>query len=117
MIVDAIWCAIRGESLITKEQMARAYAWHEKMSGPWQSLTNRERQVLRLLAQGLSNVSIAERFDVKAKTAAFHVTNILRKLEVSSRLEAVTWMHSYLPEEPQASAPRDDFKEFLGHNW
>lgn len=51
-------------------------------------LTARERQVLELIAQGLSNRQIGERLFISAKTASVHVSAILRKLGASSRTEA-----------------------------
>jgi DNA-binding CsgD family transcriptional regulator len=52
-------------------------------------LTARERQVLDLIAEGLSNRQISERLFISAKTASVHVSNILRKLGATSRTEAV----------------------------
>ncbi len=52
-------------------------------------LTVREREVLALLAKGLSNNDIAERLNVSHATAKAHVSNILSKLGVSSRGEAI----------------------------
>lgn len=51
-------------------------------------LTARERQVLELIAEGLSNKQIGERLFISAKTASVHVSAILRKLGVSTRTEA-----------------------------
>jgi two-component system, NarL family, response regulator DevR len=53
------------------------------------NLTERELDVLRLLAAGLSNNKIGEKLFISATTAKFHVSNIMRKLEVSRRAEAV----------------------------
>lgn len=52
-------------------------------------LTARERQVLELIAEGLSNRQIGERLYISGKTASVHVSAILRKLGASSRTEAV----------------------------
>jgi two-component system nitrate/nitrite response regulator NarL len=60
--------------------------------------TKREREVLRLLASGLSNKTMARDLAVAERTVEFHVTNILRKLTLASRLEAVIWaMENGLP--------------------
>lgn len=52
-------------------------------------LTQREREVLALMVTGLNNVEIAERLVVSRSTTRFHVSNILSKLHVTSRTEAV----------------------------
>jgi DNA-binding CsgD family transcriptional regulator len=51
-------------------------------------LTVREKEVLKLLSIGLSNRQIAGRLGVTERTAVFHVGNLLRKLGLSSRVEA-----------------------------
>lgn len=52
-------------------------------------LTDRERDVLALLAKGLTNHEIAQRMEISEATVRFHVGNILSKLEVGNRTEAV----------------------------
>jgi ATP/maltotriose-dependent transcriptional regulator MalT len=56
-------------------------------------LTPREREVLRLVADGRSNREIAAELFISAKTASVHVSNILAKLEVTSRGEAAATAH------------------------
>ena len=51
-------------------------------------LTARERQVLELLAQGLTNRRIAKSLFITEKTVSVHVTHILEKLQVTNRSEA-----------------------------
>lgn len=52
-------------------------------------LTEREREVLGLLAQGLTNAAIAERLSLSAKTVRNHVSNIFSKLQVADRAAAI----------------------------
>ncbi len=54
-----------------------------------EELTKREHEVLELLAEGLSNRSIAYRLEISEHTVKFHVNSILRKLGAQSRTEAV----------------------------
>ncbi|MDP1808448.1 MAG: response regulator transcription factor [Actinomycetota bacterium] len=51
-------------------------------------LTKREQQVLPLLADGLSNKQIAQRMTITERTVKYHISNILRKLDIFSRTEA-----------------------------
>jgi NarL family two-component system response regulator LiaR len=57
---------------------------------PGVDLTEREREVLALMVEGLNNTQIAGRLSVSPSTIKSHVSNILSKLGVSSRTEAVT---------------------------
>ena len=56
---------------------------------PFPELTEREREVLDLLAQGRSNTEIAGRFVISAKTVRNHVSNIFTKLHVADRAQAI----------------------------
>lgn len=58
---------------------------------PMNRLSLRERQVLLLLGQGMSNESIGIRLSISRHTARTHVQNILEKLQIHSRLEAATF--------------------------
>ena len=53
-------------------------------------LTGREREVLELVAEGLTNREIGRRLVISEKTASVHLSNLMAKLNVSSRTEAVT---------------------------
>ena len=57
---------------------------------PGHNLTQREREVLNLLVDGLNNPEIAERLCVSRSTVKTHVSHILHKLDAANRLEAVT---------------------------
>jgi DNA-binding NarL/FixJ family response regulator len=56
---------------------------------PFPELTEREREILDLLAQGRSNTDIARRFVISAKTVRNHVSNIFTKLHVADRAQAI----------------------------
>jgi two-component system response regulator DegU len=56
-----------------------------------ENLTSRERQILRLLAEGLDNTAIAERLTVTKRTVQNHISNIYGKLGVASRTEAMLY--------------------------
>ncbi|HEV8313263.1 MAG TPA: LuxR C-terminal-related transcriptional regulator, partial [Burkholderiaceae bacterium] len=59
----------------------------------WQGLSLREREVLELIAAGLSNKLLARRLDLSLHTVKRHVANILDKLDLGSRVQAVAWFH------------------------
>ncbi|MDQ7092163.1 response regulator transcription factor [Desulfosporosinus sp. PR] len=56
---------------------------------PTELLTIREKEIIELVSKGLHNKEIASVLDIKVRTVNFHVSNILLKLEVNTRLEAV----------------------------
>ena len=68
-------------------------------------LTEREREVIRLVAAGQSNQQIADALFITRKTASVHVSNILGKLGVANRVEAAAVAHRLglagEPDEPQ----------------
>ncbi len=95
-IVAAVQAAMRGERLWTPEQVARVSRWQAEVARVRDSLTEREREVLRLVADGLSNKEIAQALTITVRTTDFHVSNILRKLGVISRVEAAVWAQVHL---------------------
>ena len=61
-------------------------------------LTPREREVLALVAEGLTNAQIASRLYITQETVKFHLRNIYQKLGVSTRTEAAAYYYRYLAE-------------------
>jgi DNA-binding NarL/FixJ family response regulator len=61
-------------------------------------LSKRETEVLRLLAEGLTNAEIAARLFISTKTAGNHVSSVLSKLHLRSRSEAAAYAVRYLGE-------------------
>ena len=88
-LVRAIRAISAGESAFDARSAAAVVRSMSGRTQPRQQLTEREMEVLRLLATGLSNNKIGEQLYISATTAKFHVSNIMRKLEVSRRAEAV----------------------------
>ena len=60
------------------------------LSSSEEALTNREREVLELVSQGLSNKLIARRLQISEHTVKFHISSISTKLGASSRTDAVS---------------------------
>jgi DNA-binding NarL/FixJ family response regulator/class 3 adenylate cyclase len=61
----------------------------EKATQSFPQLTDREREVLRLMAQGVSNKAMAEKLVISMKTVSNHITNIFSKLQVADRAQAI----------------------------
>jgi DNA-binding NarL/FixJ family response regulator len=79
---------IFGTGLATRV-LAYFTAWPRSAPGPFPQLTDREREVLELVAQGRSNTIIAARLQLSQKTIRNHVSNILAKLQVADRAQAI----------------------------
>jgi DNA-binding NarL/FixJ family response regulator len=89
-LVRAIQAISQGESAFdSRSAAAMVRSLNARSPVESKQLTEREREVLSLLARGLSNRDIGKRLYISETTAKFHVGNILRKLNVSRRAEAV----------------------------
>jgi two-component system NarL family response regulator len=96
-VAGAIRAVITGQSLISPSMASKllaefntlAKAAEEKVPAP--KLTDRELQVLKLVAQGMSNREVAEQLFISENTVKNHVRNILEKLHLHSRMEAVVY--------------------------
>lgn len=62
---------------------------HTQVPLAFTDLTEREREILGLIAQGLNNATIAERLVISPKTVGNHISNIFNKLQVADRAEAI----------------------------
>jgi DNA-binding NarL/FixJ family response regulator len=81
------WRGWRVDQLVAVE---RRLGIGDDPEGP-ASLTPREREVVALLAEGLTNSQLAERLYISPRTAAVHVSNVLSKLDMGSRTEVAAW--------------------------
>jgi NarL family two-component system response regulator LiaR len=91
-LTEAIRKAARGEAVLHPHVAARLV---QELHGASQetrllyaALSEREREVLRLIAKGLPNAQIAERLVISERTVKSHVNNILGKLQVADRTQA-----------------------------
>lgn len=89
-ITQAVRSAAAGESVISPELLARLLPRFSRGSSSRVELTEREREVLGLVAEGLSNAAIAERMTVSVHTVRNHVANLSAKLGAHSKLEALS---------------------------
>ena len=85
----AVRAAHRGEALISPAMLSRLLDRFGNRTRPGSDLTPRETEVLKLLANGLSNQAIASSLDIRLATARNHVQSIIEKLQAHSKLEAV----------------------------
>jgi two-component system, NarL family, response regulator LiaR len=88
-LIAAIRSAHEGQSTLSPEATQALVQAAQQQISASAELSPREREILGLLAQGLTNTEISERLFISVPTVKFHVTNILDKLNASSRTEAV----------------------------
>lgn len=94
-LADAILKASRGEATLHPRVAARVIRELQGLKSdevnPYTELTNREMEVLRLIAAGMSNSEIAEELVVSEYTVKGHVSNILSKLHLADRTQAAVY--------------------------
>jgi two-component system NarL family response regulator len=96
-VAQAIRVVADGQSLISPSMAIKLLDEFKQMSRsdrqqvPTPRLTERELEVLKLVAQGLNNREIAKRLFISENTVKNHVRNILEKLQLHSRMEAVMY--------------------------
>lgn len=92
---EAVRKAARGEAVIHPRVATRVIqevqGIRKDHTNPFTELTDREMEVLRLIAAGLSNQDIAEQLVISEKTVKGHVSNILGKLHVADRTQAAVY--------------------------
>lgn len=89
-LARAIRAAHAGRATLSPEAAQALVELSNQPPAPGLDLTEREREVLALMVEGLNNTQIAGRLSVSPSTIKSHVSNILSKLGVASRTEAVS---------------------------
>jgi DNA-binding NarL/FixJ family response regulator len=90
-LTSAVRSAATGEAVISPDLLVRLLPRLRRNGrGSHQDLTEREREVLELLAEGLSNAAIAQRLVVSVHTVRNHVSNLSSKLGAHSKLEVLS---------------------------
>ena len=96
-VANAIRAVVTGQSLISPSMASKLLSEFNNLAKQAQQkilvpkLTDRELQVLKLVAQGMSNREVAEDLFISENTVKNHVRNILEKLHLHSRMEAVVY--------------------------
>ncbi|UBI02921.1 response regulator [Corynebacterium freneyi] len=85
-LVDGVRSAVRGETVLSGDVATRLMG---RLRDPGRSLTARETEVLRLVADGLSNKDIAGKLVLTEATVKSHLVHVFTKLDVGSRTAAV----------------------------
>ncbi len=95
-LIESIRRACDGKMVISdelNEVLALSFREQQKSLGPdLNSLTRRELQIIKYIAEGLSNKLIGRKLDIAESTVKVHVKNLLKKLNLRSRVEAAIWM-------------------------
>ena len=97
-VLKTIRAVADGEALFGPAIAGRLTAFFQNSNGatqqnetvsPFPDLTDREREVLELIAQGENNQEIAQQLHISAKTVSNHISNIFNKLQVADRAQAI----------------------------
>ncbi|MCY9669180.1 response regulator transcription factor [Paenibacillus alginolyticus] len=93
-IAQAIRAAAKGQSILESQvasKIMNRFRQPKPAAEPHEELTDREMEVLRLIAKGKSNQELADDLFIGVKTVKFHVTNVLAKLGVEDRTQAAIY--------------------------
>lgn len=94
-IAEAIRGTFKGESVLEPEVTDKMMHRFRQKELPHEALTPREMEILLLIAEGRNNQDIAETLYIAVKTVKVHVSNILGKLEVEDRTQAVVYAYKH----------------------
>jgi len=94
-LVEAVRSVLLGRRFLSEcisERMIETYIQNERdasMDDPYETLTNREREVLQMVVEGNSSTEIAERLTISARTVETHRSNLMRKLSLGNQTELI----------------------------
>ncbi len=88
-VIDGVRAAAQGESVVSAKLLTRLLPRLHRQSGGGAELTEREREILDLLAKGMSNADIAQQLTISVHTVRNHVANLSAKLGAHSKLEVL----------------------------
>jgi two-component system, NarL family, response regulator LiaR len=94
-LAQAIRAAMAGRPVLSQEATAALVQTVRQDDELGSDLTTREREILQLVAQGRSNVEIAEQLSISRSTVKFHLASIFSKLGVSSRAEVIALAYQH----------------------
>lgn len=86
----ALEAASRGEAPLDP-RAARALLSARRAASPAEALSEREREVLAMVGEGLANKAIARQLGISEKTVKAHLTSVFRRIEVTDRTQAALW--------------------------
>jgi DNA-binding NarL/FixJ family response regulator len=89
-LAKAIAAAARGESPLDPKA-AKALVGARRAAAPADGLSEREREVLLMVVEGLANKQIAQRLAISEKTVKAHLTSVFRQIGVTDRTQAALW--------------------------
>jgi DNA-binding NarL/FixJ family response regulator len=90
-LARAIRAAARGEAPLDPKAARTLLVAHRGAVTAAETLSEREREVLTMVAQGLPNKVIAQRLEISEKTVKAHLTSVFRRIGVSDRTQAALW--------------------------
>lgn len=94
---DQLWAQGSSMTLEQAARLARGGAGQQIEPEGFGKLSKREKEVARLVAEGLSNLEIAQRLFISERTAESHVSSILSRMGFRSRAQVAAWVNSSVP--------------------
>jgi DNA-binding NarL/FixJ family response regulator len=95
-LLSAVRAAARGHAPLDP-RVAGALLPETAADAPADQLSDRERQVLRLVGQGLANKQVARSLGIAERTVKVHLGNVFRRIGVTDRTSAALWARDHLP--------------------